>query len=177
MANLVLIGLRGSGKTTVGGLVALRLGRPFRDLDEVTARELGYTNVSQAWKGRGQMRFRNAEVAALRNTLRDDNQVVSLGGGTPTAPGAELVLNTLRAGRVARVVYLRADAATLRSRLEGTDIAARPTLTGVGSLDEIPQVLAQRDPLYLRLADAVIQTDGHTAEEVAELVLSYERSA
>jgi shikimate kinase len=177
MANLILIGLRGSGKTTVGRLLGQRLGRSFIDLDEVTARDLGYSSVAQAWKGRGLSRFRNTEVAVLRDTLRTDNQVVSLGGGTPTAPGAELVLNTLRAGKAVRVVYLRADAASLRERLEGTDIASRPTLTGAGALEEIPQVLAERDPLYLRLADVVIQTDNLTPEEVADLVVIYERSA
>jgi shikimate kinase len=60
----------------------------------------------------------------------------------------------------ARLIYLRAEASTLRTRLAATNLAMRPSLTGADPLIEIEVVLARRDPLYLEIADEVVQVDG-----------------
>lgn len=166
--NLILIGLRGSGKTTVGGLLAARLGRPFVDLDDVVAKALGAATPGEAWRARGEAAFRAAELAALRDVLHTPGRVLSLGGGTPTAPGAADLLRAERATGRARIVYLAAAPEILRRRLSGTDLAARPSLTGKGVLDEIDTVHAARDGLYRTLADAVIDTAGREPAAIAD---------
>jgi len=162
---IILIGLRGSGKTTIGRALAARLNVSFCDLDDVTVRVLGAASVSDAWRARGEAAFREAENQALAEALGTQRRVVALGGGTPTAPGA---LEQIRAAQAAggRVVYLRGVASTLRARLEGKT-GDRPSLTGVDPLVEIEAVLAKRDPVYLALADIVINVDGKSEAEVA----------
>lgn len=165
--NLVLIGLRGSGKTTIGRMVAERLRRPFIDLDDETARVLSAPTVGEAFSKHGEPAFRKAEAGALVRILKTDGQVIALGGGTPTAPGAADLLRRERdTGRVF-IAYLAADAQTLRRRLAGTDISSRPSLTGADPLAEIEAVLAKRDGLFRGLADEVVDTDSVSVEEIA----------
>lgn len=168
--TLVLMGLRGSGKSTVGRLVAARLGRAFVDLDDVTAAALGALTAGAAFAAAGEPAFRAAEAKALEQTLRTRGRVVALGGGTPTAPGAEALLRSERDAGRAVIVYLRASAAELRARLEATDHAARPSLTGKGLLEEIGEVLARRDPLYRSLASNVLDVDGTDAGTLVDSI-------
>ena len=172
--NLILIGLRGSGKTTVGRIVADALGHDFWDLDELTASLLGKGSVADAWRAHGEEAFRQKEAQGLYRMLGEglSREVIATGGGAPTAPGvAKLLKQECAAGR-AKVIYLSAKAQTLRQRLEKTDLSARPSLTGASPLDEIDEVLARRDPLYRALASVVIYTDGKTEQEVANEVLT-----
>jgi shikimate kinase len=126
--------------------------------------------VAEGWHGAGEDGFRRAEAQALRRALAADRQVIACGGGTPTAPGALELLAGERAAARARTVYLRATAPTLSRRLSGTPIRDRPSLTGAGTLEEIPAVLADRDPLYLRVSDLVIDTQGLSIQETAALI-------
>ncbi|MFM9996177.1 MAG: shikimate kinase [Phycisphaerales bacterium] len=169
--NIVLIGLRGSGKTTVGRLVAERLARPFVDLDDATALSLGAARVAEAWTKHGEKAFRRAEAAALAAAMAGDGRVIALGGGTPTAPGAADLLRREREAGRSRVVYLEADAPTLRARLAASDLSTRPSLTGADPLAEIDAVLAQRDPLFREIADDVIETGAMTIEVAADEVV------
>lgn len=170
--KLLLIGLRGSGKSTVGRRVADALGVGFCDLDELTPRRMGHARVADAWRARGEDAFREAEAGALEEVLAGEAGVVSLGGGTPTAPGVAARLEALRQDGAARVVYLRAGADDLRRRLAGAENTDRPSLTGAGTLEEIEAVLAARDGLYRRLADVVVETAGQNASQVTERVLA-----
>ncbi|MFN7021554.1 MAG: shikimate kinase [Phycisphaerales bacterium] len=165
---IVLMGLRASGKSTVGQLLATRLGRRFIDLDDLTAARLGEARAGDALARHGEQAFRAAEVEALRGVLRGGDAVIALGGGTPTARGAAWILREQReAGRVF-IVYLRADAATLRARL-GADPTPRPSLTGKGTAAEVDDLLRLREPIYRDLADAVVEAGGprSSAEQVA----------
>ena len=161
--NLILMGLRGSGKTTVGRLMAERVGRVFVDLDDVTPRRLGVSTVREAWDRFGQPAFREAEAAALAEQLAADGLVLSLGGGTPTAPGAADMLR--QAASRDRVVYLRASPRGLRNRLAATEMGSRPAITGGDPLDEMERVWTARDPLYRELAGEIIDVDDLTPEE------------
>ncbi len=87
MPNLILIGLRGSGKSTIGRLAAARLGRAFVDLDDLTPRELGCSGVADAWARFGEAAFRTAEIAALKKVLALTDHVIALGGERQMQPG------------------------------------------------------------------------------------------
>jgi len=168
--NIILLGLRGCGKTTAGKLLAARLKRPFVDLDDVTPRELGAGTVAEAWTKHGEPAFRHAEVMALTRVLSRDGQVVALGGGTPTAPGAPSLLEHVAALGRAVIVYLRAPAEVLRERLLSANNANRPSLTGLGVLDEIEGVMAVRDPIYRELARHVVEAGRLSPEETVQAV-------
>jgi shikimate kinase len=88
MPHLVLMGLRGSGKSTLGAIVASRLGRVFIDLDDRTPRLLRRASVAEAWSLDGEAAFRAAETQALRETLAADHATESAEnvGGTETRP-------------------------------------------------------------------------------------------
>ena len=168
--NIILIGLRGSGKSTVGKLIADRLRRPFVDLDELTPRELGCSSIKDAWAKGGEAPFRQAESAVLDRVLMRDGQVIALGGGTPTAPGAAAALETHRTRTGARILYLHAAPGELHSRLRLADNSHRPPLTA-GALDplqEIEVIYGRRDAIYRRLADATVESGSKTAAQVVE---------
>ncbi len=158
--NVLLIGLRGSGKTTLGRLLAEKLHRPFVDMDDRTAALLGADSVAEAWAKHHESGFRQAETRALKKILVNLGQVVALGGGTPTAPGARNILLESQADGKSRIIYLRAGAHTLRERLKSADLTDRPSLTGTDTITEIDLVLAQRDGPYRTLADEVVKVDG-----------------
>lgn len=165
--RIVLIGLRGSGKTTLGRALADRRQAAFVDLDDLTIRRLGCDSVAQAWEHHGEPAFREAEVHALRQALTGDAAVIALGGGTPMTPEARRMIEEHRRMGGAVVVYLRCEPGVLRDRLvrAGADaVCNRPSLTGGGTLEEIDAVYAQRDPVYLALADLVIE-NAASAEE------------
>ncbi|MCW5776862.1 MAG: shikimate kinase [Phycisphaeraceae bacterium] len=176
-ASILLMGLRGSGKSVLGPRLSERLGRPFIDLDAVTVAYLGEGTLRELWERHGEARFRQAEYRALVNQAfprTNPGPVVALGGGTPTAPGAADFLRNASARGMGVMVYLRASPATLRARLAGADNTGRPSLTGEDPLAEIEVVHAARDPLYGELADMVVEVDGldevATLEEVARLL-------
>lgn len=167
--NLLLIGLRGSGKSTLGRALARRLGREFVDLDDLTPKLLNAPTLAEAWTTRGEAAFRRAEVGALTELLaHSTDRVIALGGGTPAAPGAPDLLHAqIIQGRIL-LVYLAAEPATLRARMEQSDNTHRPSLTGADPLIEIDAVHAKRDPLYRRIADEVLDTDDLTVDEAIE---------
>lgn len=154
--NLVLIGLRGSGKSTLGARLAESLQRDFIDLDDSTARVLGCQRAGDAIAQHGMDAFRAAERAALENELKISGRVIALGGGTPTAAGCAELLSS----DGCRVFYLKASPACLRERLASADNTDRPSLTGEDVLDEIDTVFHERDPLYMELAESVLHVDG-----------------
>lgn len=169
---MFLVGLRGAGKSSLGRELASRRGLTYVDLDTWTAAAASTESPGAALSTLGEAAFRRAEACALRVVLSYRRQVVALGGGTPTAPGAERLIRDARAVGHVRVIYLRAQPATLRSRLAGTNIKDRPSLTGAGTLEEIDALFAQRDPLYQRIADVVIDVDELTGEAALDALLA-----
>lgn len=175
---IILIGLRASGKSTAGARAAAQLAWPFIDLDDRTAARLNAPTVSEAFSSAGEPAFRAAEAGALAELLHAPlaPAVVSLGGGTPTAPGAADLLRAAQARGDITIIYLRASVPTLKARLARTDIAARPPLTGAGTIDEVQAVFDARDPLYTSLASQVIDTDAMTTEAVMRELVAIARA-
>lgn len=162
-----LLGLRGSGKSTLGQSLASKLRVLFVDLDDVTASLLKCATPAEALNKHGPAAFRAAELKALGSPGVARAKVVALGGGTPTAPGAPDALRKSNA----TLVYLRANPDTLRGRLAATDLASRPSLTGADVLAEMDAVFERRDPVYLALADEVIEVDGVDAGAVLKRLI------
>jgi shikimate kinase len=168
--DLLLIGLRASGKSTLGRALASACGRPFADLDDVVLERMGYATVADAWSAEGEPAFRDAEVQALRSVLRGEGTVLALGGGTPAQSGAQEAMHSAQAAGSALVVYLRCAPDELRRRLEMTGVGAdRPSLTGADPIEEITSVYAQRDPVYVSIADHVIEGISTLDEGLARL--------
>jgi shikimate kinase len=156
--------MMGAGKSTVGRLVADRLGWDYLDSDAEVERATG-RSVAEIFSTDGEATFRGAESAALAEALaRDDPVVVSVAGGAVLDP-----LNRSRLAAGGRVVWLRAEPSTLAVRVG--DGQGRPLLHDdpASTLARLAEV---RDPLYAEIADAVVDVDHLAAEQVAEQVLA-----
>lgn len=150
--HVVLIGLRASGKSTVGLALARVLGTGFIDLDDRTRTLLGAASIRAAFEQAGEPAFRQAEASALAAALVEPASVIALGGGTPTAPGAEELLKAAKAAGRAAIVFLDPPNETLAARLKAS-AGDRPSLTGRGVVEEIDEVARERRERYAALAD------------------------
>ena len=167
--RIVLTGFMGSGKTTVGALLAEELGWSFVDLDREIEQREG-RSVPQIFAESGEQRFRHAEAAALASLLGQRRVVIALGGGAPEELGNRLLLE--QTPRTA-VVYLAASFEVLveRCRLQAVDPGAteRPVLADVAAA---AVRFAGRRPHYERLATHTVETEGDSAEESVRVVLA-----
>jgi shikimate kinase len=165
--NVVLIGYRCSGKTSVGKLLAGELGREFIDLDALLEHHAG-TAIETLVADRGWEFFRRLEHDLVAEVCRKDGLVIAPGGG---AVIQQENVSLLRERGL--VVWLKADAAILRARMFKEEHAGtvRPSLTGSDSLAEIEEVLALRTPLYQQAADLVVDTTDLSAAEVARAIM------
>lgn len=176
--SIVLLGMRGCGKSSVGARVASSLGLRFVDLDREILSRSGFASVREFWEARGQDAFRAGETQTLREILdlaraHEERVVLALGGGAPTAPGARELLDARRTVHEAFVVYLRCSIGTLRERLRETLALDpnRPSVTGADPVRELDDLLRARDPVYRACADAVVDADDGDVESVAERVI------
>jgi shikimate kinase len=175
---LILLGLRCSGKSTIGPLLAARLSFPpaaFADLDVLTAARLAVPSAAHAITTLGLPAFRQAEAAALTDLLASPGpiRILALGGGTPTAPGAADLLRTARDRHAAFLVYLRNQPATLAARLAATNLASRPALTSAGNpLAEVAHLFTERDGLYQSLANLTLEADHLAPAAAVDQILS-----
>ncbi len=167
--HIVLLGLPGSGKTTVGTTVAERLGAPFVDLDGVISRRMRMT-VPQVFAEHGEARFRELERQAMKDVLAQDPSVIAPGGGWAAQPG-QLELARDRSF----FVYLRTLASTAARRAEAQE--GRPLLGGQNPVDRMVALMREREPFYQR-ADAEVHNDVKSvADAAAEIVELARREA
>lgn len=165
--NIVLIGMRGSGKTTVGKLLAERLGKRFVEMDELIAQKLGMS-IPEIVSRYGWQRFRKVEAEVCREVARFDNTVNATGGGVVIK--TENVLELQKSGRL---IWLKASLDAILERI-GED-SSRPSLTGKPLREDMETVLAERAPIYQLAADFAVETDGKTPDAVAGEILEYWR--
>ena len=163
--RVVLIGLSGSGKSTVAPLLAQRLRRPCVDLDREIERRSGRSVASLFEEG--EARFRELESRALRESLEGaETLVLACGAGILGRSENRALLKTR-----ARVVWLEVDPETAASRLTGAGVTERPLLHGAGPLVErLRRLLEARRTGYAAAAHAIVDTSGLTPEEVADRI-------
>ena len=166
--RVVLVGMMGAGKTTVGRQLADRLGWSYLDSDTEVAAATGST-VPELFAAQGEAAFRAEESRVLADALsRTDPVVVSAAGGTVLSEENRQLLR-----RSGPVVWLRARASTLADRVgdgEGRPLLGADPATALAALDEV------RRPFYAEVADAVVDVDDLAAGEVVERVLAATRA-
>jgi shikimate kinase len=162
---IALVGYRGSGKTTVGRILAHQLDWEFADADAELERRLGRT-IPDLFAREGEATFRDEEERTLAELCRRKRVVLATGGGAVLRATNRLALKDFGA-----VVWLRAKPDALARRLQDDRSTDRPALTPLGVLEEIRSVLAAREPLYREVAHAVVPVDDRTPEEVADRIL------
>lgn len=165
--HVVLIGLPGSGKTTVGRLAAEKLRVGFVDIDAIIERREGRP-IAMIFAEQGEAAFRDMERKEMDAALANEPAIIAAGGGWAAQPGA---LDTAKG--CALVVYLRtrAETAAQRAAPEGT----RPVLMGEDPVARMRQLLKEREPFYAQAhthADADRRSAGQVADEVVRLAQS-----
>jgi shikimate kinase len=162
--NIVLVGLPGSGKSSVGKAAADALGRNFLDFDVEIERREG-APVAQIFAERGEPRFRALE-RALTDELRDaGNFIAAPGGGWIANPGC---LEAIRPPGI--IIYLQVEPARALQRMAG-QAQARPLLRRPNPLAELEKLLADRKDLYL-LADHTVRVDFVREKEVVAAIVA-----
>ncbi|MFF0301028.1 shikimate kinase [Streptomyces sp. NPDC004562] len=158
---VVLVGPMGVGKSTVGGLMADRLGVGYRDTDDDIVAEQG-RSISEIFVDDGEPAFREIEKQAVSRALEEHDGVLALGGGAILDAGTRALL----AGQ--RVVYLSMD---VEEAVKRTGLNAARPLLAVNPRKQWRELMEARRHLYEEVATAVVATDGRTPEEVTRAAL------
>jgi shikimate kinase len=171
--SIALIGYRGSGKTTVGQVLADLLEVPLTDTDERIVARAGKT-IAAIFAEESEAAFRAHEAAVIAALPTDRPLIISLGGGAVLNPG-----NVLRLRSFAWLVYLEASPEVLweRARHDPNSAQQRPALTEREGLDEVRTVLAKRQPIYVAASDWRVNTEDRTPEDVARDIADRWRAA
>jgi shikimate kinase len=160
--HLILVGLPGVGKTTIGRAVARKLGRSFLDFDQEIERRAGM-EVREIFRLKGEDHFRGLEFALTEELSRSGGMVLSPGGGWITQErSVELLRST------GRIIYLRASPEAVARRLRRVE--TRPLLAGRDPVLALRELYQKRHTLY-ETADAVVDTERLVRQQlIAQLV-------
>ncbi|GAC1469737.1 MAG: shikimate kinase [Isosphaeraceae bacterium] len=167
--GIALVGYRGTGKSTVGRLLAERLNRPFVDADAELEARAGLS-IPAIFQQSGEPAFRDQEERLLAELAMNPAHVLATGGGIVLRETNRRALK-----QYALVVWLTAPAELIRERLRSDPdaLAGRPALTAAGTLEEIEALLSARASLYREVADAVVSTVGSSPHDVARKICSW----
>ena len=164
MRNVILVGMMGSGKSTVGRRLAAALGRPFVDADTELERRCGVP-ISTIFELEGEAGFRRREALLIAELARPSGCVLATGGGAVIDPASRTLLH-----REGFVVYLQAGVAELWQRLRRD--RARPLLRTSDPRGRIEALVAQRDPMYREAAHQVIATGRQPVDRTVSEILA-----
>jgi len=163
--NIVLIGYRGVGKSSVGKALAARLNRELISTDAEVVRRAGQT-IPAIVEQHGWEYFRDRESDVCRDLAGRDNLIIDTGGGAILRPQNVEVLKTN-----GTLFWLTASVGSIAARIGGD--TQRPSLTGTKSfIEEIEEVLKERAPKYRTAADHIIATDSQPIARVAEQIVA-----
>ena len=161
--NIILCGMMGCGKSTVGVCLAERLGRAFCDTDALIVDRHG--RIADIFEKQGEAYFRQLETETVKELVQKDDLVIATGGG--------LVLkqeNVDLLKRSGKIVFLRARVETLVQRLQAD--TQRPLLQNAVSLrGRLEKLLDERAPIYERAADFTLDVDGKSPEEISDEIM------
>ena len=160
MKHIILIGFMGAGKSTMGKLVANKLGCSFIDTDAYIVKKEG-RSISDIFTDDGEAYFRSAETDALRGLLKSDERyVLALGGGTPLLEENRALLK--EAG--ACVIFLKVSAMDAYERLK--DDVTRPLIQGANVKEKIESLLQMRNPVYESIADYILLEENKSLDDI-----------
>ncbi len=162
--NIILTGMRGTGKTTIGRLIAKSLKKPFVDMDEMIEKENG-EKIKDIVAKKGWKYFRNLEKKLALKLSHLDNYVISTGGGTLMDPE-----NAKHLKQNGKIILLTCDLKTLKKRIEKSK--NRPSLIKRKNfLEEIETIWKKRKPIYEKIADMRIKTNSRSTKEISQTIL------
>jgi len=166
--NIVLIGYRGVGKSSVGKKLAFRLQRRFVDTD-ILLEEHQQALVSEIVKSHGWEHFRKMEKGIIKELAGQDHLVIAAGGGAVLDPE-----NVSAFKKNGMIVWLTADGQVLQKRMAGDSrtVGQRPSLTGKGTLEELEEVMASRAPFYEGAMEVQLDTSAMSVEAVVNSMFS-----
>jgi shikimate dehydrogenase/shikimate kinase len=153
--NVILIGFMGAGKTTVGRRLSYLLKKPFLDLDSYIENE-EERRIKQIFDENGELYFRNLETHVLKKIKNEPwSHVISVGGGAPIREENQKLLK-----KMGIIVYLRVKPTTVLKRIK-YDVD-RPLLQVANPKEKIIVMMKERDPIYSKIADVIIDVDKKT---------------
>lgn len=167
--SIVLIGARGSGKTTTGKRLADRLWQTFVDVDDLIVRRAG-KSIKEIFEQEGEPHFRDLESEAVREVAKLQEHVIGLGGGTLMREENRRVLK--EAGH--KLIYLRCEPEELlrRCQADPNSAANRPNLTAMGGgIEEIEHLLSVREPVYRQAMHAELDVTNLTPQEAVVYIV------
>jgi shikimate kinase len=163
--STILIGYRGSGKTTLGRKLAEQLWLKFVDVDDLVVAAAGGSTIKEIFADQdGEKRFRDLESEAVRKAVGYKDHVIAMGGGAVIRDENRQAIK----GSGLKCVYLRCEPETLLKRIQGDPLTAanRPNLTGLGGgIEEVRALLAQREPLYREVMTAELDVTNLSPED------------
>lgn len=164
--NIILIGIGGSGKSTVGKLLANKLDKKFFEMDKIIEKKVNMS-IPQIVEKFGWDKFRDCESQVVDDLCKLNNTVISSGGGVVIR---EENISKLKANGI--LIWLRARIDTLAKRIG--DGKSRPILSNPKNIKkELKQIYDGRKKLYQKAADCNLNTDSNTPEEIADKIIKY----
>lgn len=162
--NVFLIGFMGVGKSTISAALKEVFAMDVIEMDEIIAQRNGMS-ISEIFELHGEEYFRNEETNLLRECEHKKNQIISCGGGV-----AMRQVNVDEMKKSGKIVLLTATPDTILKRVEGNH--DRPLLENNKTVEYISELMEKRRPFYEAAADYVVNTDGKTAFEICEEIIS-----
>jgi shikimate kinase len=166
--SIVLIGYRGSGKTTIGRRLADRLWWKFVDADEEIVKRAGKT-IREIFDQQGEPAFRDVEAQVVADVMKLSDHVISLGGGAVMREDNREAIR--RSGHA--VIYLKCEPAVLLERINADSATAenRPALTNLGgSIEEIEKLLEVREPVYRQTMTAELDVTNQSVDDAVSWI-------
>ncbi len=163
-SSIALIGFMGTGKTTVGKLLAKRLDKEFVEIDELIAKRAG-KSIPEIFEEDGETRFREVEIELIKEVAEMKNVVISCGGG--------VVLNRINIDRLKKnavLILLTASPETILKRTSSDN--ERPLLNALSRLEKIKELLEFRKPFYNSSAYFTIDTTNLEIDEVVDKIIN-----